>query len=190
MPDAIGPLCLSAIVGRCSAMPTDPEIFATLEQPVSDEDVKRLASDLSDALGQDRVLDYDGRGCVIRERSKDYHLLPDPLPRVESILSARLCTPYYAPGYERGYWPGIAAALEFLRHRLPGAQVWYGPDGTEELDQANAEFMRGMWSYWAQHGTRPYYERDMNAQRGASPNSGPVERLGNSRVGGGPPSVS
>ena len=153
-------------------MPTNPEIFATLERPVSEEDVKRLASDLSEALGHDRLLDYDGRGGIIREPRKDYHLLPDPLPRAESILSARLCTPYYAPGYERGYWPEIAATLEFFRYRLPGAQVWYGPDGTEQLDEATPEFIRSLWSYWAQHGGRPYYERWRNAQQGASPNAG------------------
>ncbi len=171
-------------------MPTNPEIFATLERPIPDEDVKRLASDFSEALGHDRVMDYDRRGCIVREPRTDYHLLPDPLPRVESILSLRLCTPFYAPGYERGYWPEIAAALEFLRHRLPGARVWYGPDGTEQLDEAIPEFMQRMWSYWAQHGGRPYYERHRDAQRGASPNGGPAERLGNSGVGGGPPSVS
>jgi hypothetical protein len=160
-------------------MPINPEVFASLDQTLSGEDVKQLARDLSDALGHHQVLDYDGRGCVILESCRDYHLLPDPLPRVTSILSVRLCTPYYAPGYERGYWPEIAAALEFLRNRLPGAKVWYGPDGTEQLDEATGEFMRCMWSYWAQHGSRPYYERRTDVQRGARPNGGPAQMPGN-----------
>jgi hypothetical protein len=89
-------------------MPTDPEIFATLG---------------------DRVLDYNGRGSILLESKAEYEVLPEDLLREESILRARLSTPYYGKGYERGCWPEIAATLEFLRHRLPGGRVWYGPGG-------------------------------------------------------------
>jgi hypothetical protein len=170
-------------------MPTDPEIFATLEQPVPDEDVKQLSSDLSDALGSDNVLDYDGRGSIFLERKAEYDVLPEQLPREESILRARLCTPFYGKGYERGCWPEIAATLEFLRHRLPGGRVWYGPDGTEHVDEVTQQFLDSMWEYWSRHRNRPYYQRHPAAQPGAPP-IGPAERPGNVGAGGGPPSVS
>jgi hypothetical protein len=79
-------------------MPTDPEIFATLSRPVPNEEVKQLASDLSQGLGSDRVLDYDGRGSILLEPKAEYEVLPDELPRDESILRARLSTPYYGKG--------------------------------------------------------------------------------------------
>jgi len=171
-------------------MPTDLEIFATLGRPVSDEDVRRLAFDLSEALSSDRILDYDGRGAILLESKAEYEVLPEELPREESVLRARLSTPYYGKGYERGRWPEIAATLEFLRHRLPGARVWYGPDGTEHVDEVTQEFLDSMWDYWAQHGSRPYYQRQSGAQLGAPPNGGPAERFGDLGAGGGPPSVS
>lgn len=171
-------------------MPTDPEILATLEQPVRDEDVKQLASDLSEALGSHRVLDYDGEGSILLERKAEYDLLPEELPRAESILRARLCTPFYGNGYERGCWPEIAATLEFLRHRLRGARVWYGPDGTDHVDEVTQQFLDAMWEYWSRHGNRPYYQRHPTPQPGARPNGGPAERPGNEGTGGGPGSVS
>ncbi len=171
-------------------MPTDPEIFATLGRSVPHEAIKQLASDLSEVLGSGRVLDYDGGGSILLESKAEYEVLPDELPREESILRARLSTPYYGKGYERGCWPEIAASLEFLRHRLPGGRVWYGPGGTEHVEEVTQEFLDSMWEYWAQHGCRPYYQRQSIAQPDASPNGGPALPLPNSGVGGGPPSVS
>jgi hypothetical protein len=140
-------------------MPTSPEIFATIDEPISEASVKALASDLSEVLGQDRLLDYDGRGVVVLERDSDLSLLPDAVPRACCVLRVRLCTPYYGEGYERGYWPEIAAALEFLRCRLPSAQIWYGPDGTDIVRQATREFFDEMWHYWATNGGRPYHKK-------------------------------
>jgi hypothetical protein len=141
-------------------MATHPEIFATSEQKISAETMKTLASDLSEALGPDRLFDYKGTGVIALEPKSDYHLLPDSLPRTESVLRVQLCTPYYGKGYERGYWPEIAATLEFLRHRLPEARIWYGADGTEQAEEVNSEFLQQLWSYWSQHGGRPYHQKE------------------------------
>src|SRR5258705_10710006 len=104
----LGPICLSKNVGQYRTMPTNREIFVTSEQPIPEDTVKKLASDLSQALGCERLVDHDGRGVIVLEPKSEYHLLPDPLPRAEAVLSVRLCTPYYAEGYERGNWPEIA----------------------------------------------------------------------------------
>jgi hypothetical protein len=181
---------VSAAIEQDYTMPTNPEIFVTLDQPISEDIVKRLASDLSEALGRDRLQDYDGRGVLVLERESDHHLLPEQLPSAESVLSVRLCTPYYGQGYERGFWPEIAATLEFLRHRLPAARVWYGPDGTDQVEQVSSEFLDRLWDYWSRYGGRPYYEKWRQAQPCAGPNGGPTTQLDKSGVTEGPPSVS
>ena len=150
-------------------MPTSPEIFVTLDQPIADDAVKQLASDLSEALGEDRLVDFDGTGGIALEPKSEHDLLPQQLPRTKSILTVRLCTPYYGEGYERGYWPEIAATLEFLRHRLPEARVWYGPGGTEHVVEVDALFLDKCWDYWSRNGGRPYYDKQKNAQHLLSP---------------------
>lgn len=140
-------------------MPTNPEIYVTSEQSISEDAVKILATDLSDALGQNRLLDFAGKGGVVLEPKSEYFLLSDQLPRTESVLSVHLCTPYYGQGYERGYWPEIVATLEFLRHRLPGARVWYGHSVSDDIAEATPEFLQQLWNYWAHHGHRPYDKR-------------------------------
>ena len=122
--------------------------------------MRGLASDLSEALGADRLFDRtNDRGVIYIEPESDYDLLPDVLPRSGSIVCVQLSTPYYAEGYERGYWPDIAATLEFLRRRVPSVRVWYGPDSTDVVWEVTREFLDRFWDYWTAHGGRPYYKR-------------------------------
>lgn len=138
------------------SMPVAAHIFLTTEETLHDDVMRSLASDLSEVFGN-RLLDYDGRGGLFRVRELDFAFLPDNLPRSASVLRLRLCTPYYGPGYERGYWPEIAAALEFLRRRVPTGRVWYGRDDGDWVREVTRESLDEMWSYWATHGGRPYY---------------------------------
>lgn len=140
-------------------MPVGVELFATSDQTISEEWVRALSSDLSGQLGADRFSDYDGRGAVILVRKADHHLLPEQLPAAESVLSVRLCTSFYAEGYERGSWHEIASVIEFLRHKLPHARVWYGPDGTDHVDLITLAYLDKMWEYWSLNGGRPYNKR-------------------------------
>jgi hypothetical protein len=139
-------------------MPTGAEIFATTNEHLSEVFVHGLAVDLSEALGTDCLIEPWSRG-VILEPERDFHLLPDALPRAGSIVSVHLSTAYYGKGYERGYWPDIAATLEFLRRRVPLARVWYGHDSDGEVWEVTREFLDGIWDYWAAHGSRPYFRR-------------------------------
>ena len=138
-------------------MPVEAHILITADESVNDEVVRSLASDLSEALG-DRLLDSDGRGGLFREREQDYEFLPDGLPHSPSVLRVRLCTPYYGAGYERGYWPEIAAALEFLRRRVPTGRVWYGRDDGDWVRELTRESLDELWSHWTTHGGRPYHQ--------------------------------
>jgi hypothetical protein len=139
-----------------SVMPVEAHILVTLDEPVREDVLRSLASDLSEALGEDRLLDLGGRGVLFREKEQDYNFLPDRLPRAVCVLRACLLTPYYGPHYERGRWPEIAAALEFLRRRLPTGRVWYGRDDGDWVREVTRESLDELWNHWAAHGGRPY----------------------------------
>lgn len=138
-------------------MSVDAHIFATVDDTLSDDFVRSLASDLSEVFGN-RLETSSGQDGLYRVREQDYELvLPDGLPRSESVLQVRLCTPYYGPKYERGYWPEIAAALEFLRRRVPQGHVWYGPDDGDWVREVTRESLDELWNHWTTYGGRPYY---------------------------------
>ena len=140
-------------------MPVDPLIFATSDQPITSACVKQLAADFSEAIGEDRLLDSDGRGVIVMEAPDHYPLLPDQLPWATSILRPRLSTPYYGAGYERGDWPAIAATLEFLRRRVTHGRVWYGRDDADVVNEVSSKFMDSLWDHWSRYGGRPYYSQ-------------------------------
>ena len=143
-----------------AAVPVDAHIFATADQPVAEPVVGALAGDLAEAVGPTRFAHhYDGAGVVQRVPPGGYDLLPDDLPRAACVLRVRLESAYYGPGYERGYWPEVAAVLEFLRRRLPGGRVWYGRDDSDWVREVTAESLDALWAHWAEHGGKPYYKR-------------------------------
>jgi len=146
-------------------MSVNAHIFATMDEQLSDDFVRSLASDLSEAFGS-RLETSGGRSGLYRENEKDYELLPDGLPHSISILRVRLCTPYYGPQYERGFWPEIAAAIEFLRRRIPKGRVWHGRDDGDLVREVTHESLGELWNYWAIHGGRPYFK----SQNGNIPN--------------------
>lgn len=141
-------------------MPVDPHVFATTDEEITEQAVRALAADLAEGVGIKRFRDFDNRGIVHLVPRDEYYDLPDSLPQTPSILTVRLDGAYYGPGYERGYWPEIAAVLEFLRRRLPDAKVWYGRDDGDWVREVTAESLDALWAHWARHGGRPYYRRE------------------------------
>jgi len=66
-------------------------------------------------------------------------------------------TRYYAPGYERGEWPSIAAVLMQL-HEAPEVEVvWYGGDGM--VGECDVERVLEISRHYMLHGNRPYYQK-------------------------------
>ena len=120
-------------------MPVDAHVFATLDEPMAGHLVRSLAEDLAEAVGPTRFADCDNAGAVHQVPPADYGVLPDGLPHAPGVLRVELETAYYGPGYERGYWPEIAAVLEFLRRRLPAARVWYGRDDGDWVREVSTE---------------------------------------------------
>lgn len=142
---------------RMAYMPTEPNIFATANNHLSLKDAQEISLDLSSQLGVQhlagRFTDHNALSLILH---KDYILLPDNIPKPQTVVQAHPEGAYYGPGYARGYWPRLAAIIEFLRYRIEGAAVWYGPDTADYCEEATPEFMATMWKYWAENGTRPY----------------------------------
>ncbi len=141
-------------------MPVDAHIFATLDSPIEKERLATLRSHLSEAVGETCSLSFDiGEEVISQIPATENQFLPDGLPETVGIYQVELNSPYYGPDYERGYWPQIAAVLEFLRRRLPEAKVWYGRDDGDWVKQVTDESLNAMWDHWAENGGRPYYKR-------------------------------
>ena len=123
-------------------MPVAAHVCATLDAAVPEGDIRTWAADLAGAMGADRFRDLDGLGVIHQVPQTEYEILPDDLPRPPCVLRVALQDSYYGPGYERGRWHEIAAVLEFLRRRVPGARVWYGQDSGDIVWEVTAEFLR------------------------------------------------
>ncbi len=140
-------------------MPVDCYIFVTLNKPIEHEELAGLRSDLAEVLGERRLLTYEGHDALSVMDTGDFLLgLPDGLPHAECILQCTLCTPYYGPGYERGYWPEIVATLEYLNRRCTHGEVWYGRDDGNWVQNVTPQYLDELWNHWATYGGRPYYQ--------------------------------
>ena len=152
-------------------MPVAAEIYATFAKRIDDAAREAVSADLVEAVGPTRFLKLTFKPAHrpedVLEREPDHDLPPDNLPASQHILRIYLSTPYYGPGYERGAWPEIVSVLEFLIRRLPTAQIWYGPDSGDLVDEVTPQMLDQLWQHWAEHGGRPYYSK--RADRGIGP---------------------
>ena len=75
----------------------------------------------AEALLNDRLPDFlmDGK------------LVPRMINNHELIADAITLTRWYGPGYERGHWPTIYAAIRILQHCFPSCAIHYGNDAQE-----------------------------------------------------------
>lgn len=63
---------------------------------------------------------------------------------------------YYGPGYERGPWAEICAALMLL-HACPEVErVWYGGDNADEVPECPPARVVALSEHFMEHGNRPY----------------------------------
>lgn len=64
---------------------------------------------------------------------------------------------YYGPGYERGPWPTIAAALLTLYAAPNVVAVYYFPDSKRAGETFSLDDLAKFNAHYAKHGTRPYH---------------------------------
>jgi len=144
-------------------MPLGSNIYATTDLEMTSKDVELLRRHLIDSLGVDCVSDFNGG--LLRISKEQYNVIPDDIPKAATIIEVNLETAYYGKGYERGCWPEIAATLEFLRHRIPNSQVWYGDDCSDNMEEMTKVRLDEYWNYWSCNGYRPYYNKNKKAEQ-------------------------
>jgi hypothetical protein len=145
------------------SMPQDAEIHATTSARLTEEQVRFLGRDLLHFAPDQQASMFAEAGwhpLSIVDLSTEPWLTSDfPCANAVTILAVRWAGNYYGPGYERGYWPHIAAVIQFLKHRLPDCRVWYRADSGDSSTEMTPEAMGHLWHYWSHHGCRPYHER-------------------------------
>lgn len=75
----------------------------------------------------------------------------------EQFIRVRLWSRYYGEGYERGDWPTIRAAAEFLEQAIEGAEIWYGGDSSGVcIEPFGATRRAELNRHFLTHGHDPY----------------------------------
>lgn len=144
-------------------MGIDVILYAKTDQQLTDSQVRELAVEMCIALGVRpfRIPRYEDppQHALWRPEPEDIDFVVDandnPIQDgTGDILRVGLCTSYYGEGYERGNWPEIANAAEWLESRLPGTTMWYGGDDDEHVAPLGLEERTDMWEYFAANGNR------------------------------------
>lgn len=66
---------------------------------------------------------------------------------------------YYGPGYERGPWHTISAAILCLRVALPNCQVFYGGDSSDDGLLADDDLLTEYWLHFLGPDGDAYHDR-------------------------------
>lgn len=66
---------------------------------------------------------------------------------------------YYGPGYERGHWPTIAAAILCMRVAFGGRDVYYGGDTTDDGLLADDNLLTAYWLHFLGPDGDSYHDR-------------------------------
>lgn len=107
--------------------------------------------------------------CIyVKTRDGQEPHLCDSLPNDCTVIAAQewasagathevdQCWRYYGPGYERGPWPRIAAALMAL-HASPNVEtVWYFGDCNDFGEPFTPERVHEFNAHYMKEGDRPY----------------------------------
>lgn len=93
---------------------------------------------------------------------------PSPPPKsVNGWLEITGLARYYGPGYERGHWPNLYAAIRAVRALFPGHRVTYGGDGSQPWENPDAtdEYLAAIWGHWLSEEGDDYGKASREANR-------------------------
>lgn len=125
-------------------MGIDANIYAQSDSPITDG---QIAAAISYVESRNLGIDWDD---LVRDECA-----PN---RINFCTSSR----YYSPGYERGYWPDIYAALMVLGAAFPGCTIHYGGDHDDDCLEFTPEDAADMWAHWLGPNWDDYHERRRN----------------------------
>jgi hypothetical protein len=145
-------------------MGIDPVLLARTGRRLSDDEVRDLAVEMCVGLGLAAFMVIRGhcsRHALWRCEPADIEFVVDadgnPIDNgTGDILRVGLRTRYYGVDYERGHWPEIANAAQWVESRLPGTMMWYGADDDEHVAPLGPQERADMWRHFAANGNRPY----------------------------------
>lgn len=125
-------------------MGVDASIEAEIGRVLSPEEMTRLTWELCEALGQHMAV----------RKPRDWST--DECEEIASSTRIVIDNPwrYYSPGYSRGPWPDIYAAIEWTKRRFPGCTVYYGGDDADEA--VTPERIDEIWQHFANTGGQEY----------------------------------
>lgn len=121
-------------------MGIDVNLYA--EGQVTDEELAAACSFLEHRVPELAWNDHLDRTLLVRNPHYGDHT--GDTPRVELNTGSR----YWGPGYERGPWPLISAAILAMRVALPQCQVFYGGDTSHDGQPADDEMLMEFWLHW------------------------------------------
>ena len=94
-----------------------------------------------------------------QELPQGFRLKPNPEWGMKSAThEVDSCVRFYGPGYARGPWPTLSAALMLLLNSPDVETVWYCEDsgGAETAEPWTAEKQAEYTAYFVAHGRREY----------------------------------
>lgn len=137
-------------------MPTRGLLYLRVPEPLSDAALMDLRARFVTELGLDPDNDLMAPWVPL-EPSADSEFLPGPSAY---WYEANLAKAYYGPGYERGYLPLFVRCAEWLELTVPGGEVWYGNDETDESVHPFGPVARAeLLAYYERVGHEPFDSR-------------------------------
>lgn len=126
-------------------MGMDTRIVMRTASPISEEKLKLAGYDLAAALP-----DLFARARHYNERKT--------IELNGNVYEIDIWCRYYGPGYERGPFPLIYAALLWLKNRFPECRLYYFGDSYEldEVSEMSVGRLQEFLQHWLDVGNQPY----------------------------------
>lgn len=144
-------------------MGVDARMMVGTSQKVSDEELAVLRYDVAEAFrhgffmssyNEDVPLGQTRDWAIERAAPEDFG--SECFPKGKHYLKVNLSGRYYGIGYERGDLPTILAVGAWLETRLPGCQVYYGGDASDDLEPLDVGLRSRLWEHFCKVGSKPY----------------------------------
>lgn len=134
-------------------MGVDAIVIARTPVRLTDDQIRRYSWLLGSSLGSNLLFRPTcGGNNITRVDVVDIEPIPDEDRSL--CVKINLMSRFYGPGYERGHWPTVAAAIMWVRAQ--GWDAFYGGDSGVGIVPVTDEVLAGLWAYWCANGSRPY----------------------------------
>lgn len=115
---------------------------------ISDERLTEANAYLKSRVDPGFIWDDDGEGALVRSTGSSWLACGDARP---DLIEFRTLYRYYGPGYERGSWPDIFAAIVAFKYACPELTVYYESDSGDFYEcstPATDEYLDELWKHY------------------------------------------